>query len=162
MAGPLDFLTPFIPYATAISAGVSALSSIRQGRAAEAAGNYNAQINEQNAQFAYEEAQELARIQDRETYLRLGAIRAAHGASGGVANEGSVYDVLADTAAESERERQFVFRSGEMKARGFLSTASLDRMEGRAARQASYFQAGSELLSGTANALYQRDRLRRG
>lgn len=151
----------FIPMVTAISSGISAFSQIRQGRAAEAASNYNAQVQQENAAFAYEEAQEMARIQDRETYLRLGAIRAAQGANGGVAGEGSVYDVFADVEAESARERQFLIRSGEMKARGFEATAALDRMQGSAARQASYLRAGSELLSGGATALYQRERLRR-
>ena len=157
----LAYLTPFIPYITAAAAGVSAISSIRQGRAAEAAGEYNAQINQQNAEIAIEEAKEFARIQDRETYLRLGAIRAAQGASGGVANEGSVYDVLSDVAAESEREKQNILRAGELKARGFENTATLDLMEGREARRTSYLRAGTELLSGGATALYQRDRLRR-
>jgi hypothetical protein len=156
----MDFLS-FIPYLTAASAGVSAFSAIRQGKAAEAAGEYNADIQRQNAAFAREEADELVRIADRETYLRLGAIRAAQGANGGVAGEGSVFDVLADTAAESERERQYIVRSGEMKAQGFESTAGLELMEGRSARSASYMRAGSELLSGTANAYAQRDRLTR-
>ena len=156
-----ESLVSFIPYLSAAAAGVSAYSAIRQGRAAEAAGEYNAEIQQQNAAFAREEADELVRIADRETYLRLGAIRAAQGANGGAANEGSVFDVLADTAAESERERQYIIRSGEMKARGFESTAGLELMEGRSARSASYLRAGSELLSGTSNAYMQRDRLSR-
>jgi hypothetical protein len=150
-----------LPWLVGGSAVVSAASSIKQGKAAQAAANYNAEVQQQNAAFAYEEAQELVRIHDRETYLRLGAINAAQGANGGAAGEGSVYDVFADVTAESERERQFLIRSGEMKARGFEATAALDRMSGSAARQASYMRAGSELLSGGANALYQRDRLRR-
>lgn len=151
----------FIPFLTAASAGISAVSALRQGRAAQAASEYNAEIQRQNAAFAREEADELVRIADRETYLRLGAIRAAQGANGGVANEGSVFDILADTAAESERERQYIIRAGEMKARGFESTAGLELMEGRAARSASRMRAGAELLSGTAGALMQRDRLSR-
>jgi len=157
----IDSFVSFIPYLTAASAGISAYSAIKQGKAAEAASEYNAEIQQQNAAFAREEADEFVRIADRETYLRLGAIRAAQGASGGTANEGSVFDVLADTAAESERERQYIIRSGEMKARGFESTAGLSLMEGRSARSAGYLRAGSELLSGTASAYAQRGRLSR-
>lgn len=141
-----------VPYVIAASAAVSAYSAIRQGQAAKAASEYNATVNEQNAALARQEAQENARLIDRENYLRLGAISAAQGKAGGAAGEGSVLDVLGMVAAQGEEERQRVLYAGELRARGFTNTAALDRASGEHAVTSSYLKAGSELLSGGATA----------
>ena len=114
-------------------------------------------------QMTRQQALDAERQQKRETYLRLGAIRAAQGHAGGAAGEGSVLDVLGDVAAQSELERQQVLYEGELKARGFSNTATLDRYSGAAAQTGSYFKAGSELLGGAGSSYsaYQRS-LRRG
>lgn len=140
---------PFLQVAGAI---FSAVSALRQGQAAKSAADYNAQINQQNAALAQQEAADQARQQDRENYLRLGAIRAAQGKSGGVADEGSVLDVLGDAAAQGELEKQNILYRGTLRARGFSNTAALDTYGGGNAVTASYWKAGSELLSGGANA----------
>lgn len=143
-----------VPYLIAASAGVSAYAAIRQGQAAKAASKFNAAIAEQNAVLARQEAQDLARQQSRENYLRLGAIRAAQGKSGGAADEGSVLDIIGDAASQGELQRQYILRSGELKAGGFQNTAMLDRMSGKNAQTAGYLQAGSTLLSGAAGYYY--------
>lgn len=150
-----------IPYIIAASAAVSAISALRQGQAAKAAADYNATVGWQNAQLARQEAADLARQQQRENYLRLGAINAAQGRSGGAAGEGSVLDVLGDVAAQGELERQSIVYQGEMKARGYQNTATLDTYRGNVAQQTSYFKAGSELLGGAADAYTTRERLKR-
>lgn len=130
------------------SAAIGAISALRQGSAAESAANYNAQINNQNAYLARQQAEMQASQQDRENYLRLGAIRAAQGHAGGAAGEGSVLDVLGDAAAQGEYEKQQILYRGELQARGFTNTATLDTVSGQSARSSSYYKAGSELLSG--------------
>lgn len=141
-----------IPFIMIASAVVSAYGAIQQGKAAQAAGDYNATINAQNAEIARADARAQAEQVKRENYLRLGSIRAAQGKSGGAANEGSVLDVLGDTAAQGELERQNVIYEGEQRARGYLNTGALEQYKGDTARTGSYYKAGSELLSGGAAA----------
>lgn len=151
-----------VPYIVMVGAAASAYGAVQQGQAAKAASQYNAAINEQNAQLSREEALENARLQRREEYLRLGAVRAAQGKTGGAAGEGSVLDVIGMVAAQGEEERQRILYAGELKARGFNNTSTLDRYSGAQAQKTSYFKAGSELLSGAGNAYMAQNKLRRG
>lgn len=150
-----------VPFIMVAAAAVSAYSAVQQGKAAKAADIYNATINKQNADLSREEAQAQARQADREMYLRLGAIRAVQGKSGGVANEGSVLDVIGDVAAQSELQKQNIIYEGELKARGFNNTATLDTFSGKTAQTNSYYKAGSELLGGASNAYSANQKLRR-
>lgn len=141
-----------IPIMMIAAAAVSAYSAIQQGKAAEAAGNYNKVINDQNAAIARSDALAQAEQAKRENYLRLGSIKAAQGKSGGEAGIGSVLDVLGDTAAQGELDRQMILYQGEQRARGYTNTGNLEQYKGEAARTTSYYKAGSELLGGAANA----------
>jgi hypothetical protein len=140
-----------IPILMVASAAVAAYGAIQQGKAAKAAASFNEAIGRQNADISRENARVQAAQVDRENFLRLGAIRAAQGASGGTP-EGSVLDVLADTARQGEMERQYELYKGEAAARGYTNTASLDALQGREASRASYLRAGTELLSGASGA----------
>lgn len=142
------------PYLAAAGAAVSAIGAIQQGQSARAAARYNAKMAEDQAAQDRYEASVQAQQKARETYQRLGAIRAAQGKSGGAADAGSVLDVIGDVASQGELERQWILRGGEISATGRENTARLDRMQGRAAVTGSYLKAGSELLSGTSNAYY--------
>lgn len=146
-----------LPVMMAVSAGVQAIGAIQQGRAAKRAADYNAAIDTQNAQIAREDAALQAAQQDRENRLRAGAIRAAGGASGLTSD--SVFDVLGDAAAQGELQKQYILYQGEQRARGYVNTASLERMSGKQALSSSYFQAGSDLLSGGAKAYGAMQRL---
>jgi len=141
-----------LPFVMAASAVIGAIGAIQQGKAAKAAADYNAAINMQNAEIARRDAAAQAAQSQREGYLRLGAIRAAQGKSGGAASEGSVLDVLGDQAAQNELERQNIVYQGEQRARGYINTANLDTFSGKQAQKAGYLKAGTELLSGGANA----------
>lgn len=141
-----------IPYVIIAGAGMAAVGAIQQGKAAKAAAEFNARVAEQNSQIVHEQTLQEVRQFDREQYLRVGAIRAAHGKSGGVANEGSVLDILADTAAQGEIQRQDIVYQGALAERGFQNTAALDRFEGKNAERQGYMRAGAELLKGGASA----------
>jgi len=141
-----------IPYLIAASAVVSAVSAIQQGKAAKAAADFNATVNTQNAQIARSDAAGQAAQIERENALRLGAIRAAQGKSGGAADSGSVLDVLGDQAAQGELEKQYAIYQGEQRARGYTNTATLDTASGKAAQKAGYMKAGTELVGGGAKA----------
>lgn len=148
-----------VPYIIAAGAAVTAYGAIQQGQAAKAAAQFNETVNTQNAELSRQEAADNARLQDRENYLRLGAVRAAQGKAGGAAGEGSVLDVIGMVAAQGEEERQRIVYAGELKARGFTNTATLDRQSGEQAVRSSYFKAGGELLGGVAGAYTANNRL---
>jgi len=139
-----------IPYLIVAAAGVSAVAAVQQGQAAKAASNYNATIQNQNAVLARQEAAQLAEQQDRENYLRLGAINAAQAKGGGAAGQGSVLDVIGDAAAQGELQKQTILRSGELKARDASNTAGLDQARAHFAETNSYLQASGDLLGGGA------------
>jgi hypothetical protein len=141
-----------------IGTAVSVMSTLNQGRQAQQAADYNAQVNAQNAQIAQTNAAAQAKQIDRENYLRLGAIRANQGRSGGEMT-GSALDVLGDVAGQGEYEKQLAVYEGDMKARGFRNTAALDTASGENARTSSYFKAGAELMSGGYDYLSERKKL---
>jgi hypothetical protein len=149
-----------LPFVMMAGSAMSAMSAIQQGKAAKAAAEFNANIAEQNAQIEREQTISQVRQADREQYLRMGAIKAAQGASGGRA-EGSVLDILADTAAQGELQRQDIVYQGALRERGHRNSAALDRFDGAMAKKQSYLKAGSELLSGAASAYSANSKLKR-
>jgi hypothetical protein len=144
-----------------ISAGLAAVSAVRQGQAAQAAATFNIVQAEQDKSIARGEALARSLQVQRETVLRLGAIRAASGASGGT-GEGSVLDVVADAASQGELERQWVIYQGELKGRGYSNAQTLEGMRGKSAADASITQAGTALLGGGMEGALAQSRLRRG
>jgi hypothetical protein len=135
-----------IPLLPVIAAGAMAVGAVVQGYSAYKMGQYNAAMAEQNAALSRQEAKALAKQQDRENYLRLGAIRAAQGKSGAASDEGSVLDVIGDVVAQGELQKQYIIRSGEIKARGYEGVASLDRAQGQNAMVGGFMSAGASLL----------------
>ena len=140
-----------IPVMMYVAAGLSAVAAIQQGKAVSAAATFNAISATQDAAAARSEALAQSLQTQRENVLRIGAIRAAAGASGGT-GEGSVLDVVADAAAQGELERQFVLYQGEARARGYQRTAQLDFMQARAAREAGNINAASAAIGGGSRA----------
>lgn len=138
---------PILPILAGVSTAVSAVGAIKQGRAESRAATYNAQVAEQDAVIARQQAQQEAAQIDRENRMRQGAITAKAGAAG-VGMSGSVLDVLGDVVAQGELERQNAIYQGELSARGSNQTATMERKRAKTAKTASYFKAGETLLSG--------------
>lgn len=136
----------------AVSAAVSAVSAIQQGNAAKKAADFNATVAYQNAAISRENAAAQAAQEEKETYMRLGTIRANQGRAGGDAGQGSVLDVLGQVASERELERQNILYQGELQARGYTNTGNLEVAKGKQAKTASYWAAGSSLLKGASSA----------
>lgn len=139
------------PILQMVGAGVAARNAASQGRAAKAAHDFNAFIEKQNAEIVREQTKAQVAQADREAYLRAGAIRAAAGKSGGK-QAGSVLDILADNAAQSEIERQDIMYRGQLAERGHLNSAYIEQVTGQQAKQQAYMQASTELLSGAGKA----------
>lgn len=149
-----------IPFIVAAAAVVGAAAAVQQGQTAKAAAKYSVRVNEQNGQIARQQAEDLARQHDRETFQRLGMIKAAQGKSGGTM-EGSALDVLGDAAAQSELEKQYIKYRGELGERQYNNTAGLDAFTGDRMASASKMKAGSDLLAGAGAAYTSYDRLNR-
>jgi hypothetical protein len=157
----MAFMAAALPYLMAASAVISAVGAMQQGQAAKSAADYNATINAQNADVARQNASDQAHQQERDTFLRLGAIRAAQGHSGGDSGQGSVLDVLGDVAAQSELDKQYTLYQGEQQARGYTNTAQLDTFSGQNAETTGYLKAGSELLGSSSKYAYADSLLKR-
>lgn len=148
-----------LPFFSIIGTAFSVISSISQGQNAKRAADYNAQINAQNAQIAQRNAADQNVQNTRENYLRLGAIRAAQGKSGGTGDSGSVLDVLGDVAGQGELDKQYTTYQGNLAARGYTNTAQLDTVSGQNAQTAGYLKAGAELMGGIGDYYYNKPRL---
>lgn len=135
---------------SAVGTGVSVVGALRQGKAAQSAGNFNQKVAAENAEIAREQTKLEAQQIERQTRMRIGAIEAAAGGAG-VMPEGSVMDVLSDVVAQSELEQANALHIGELRARGFNQTASIEGARARNSRTSSFVRAGTALLSGGAN-----------
>lgn len=138
-------------YAQIAGTAMSVIGAINQGQQAKSAANYNAQLANNNAIAARQQAEVNAAAQQRASRLKIGSMVAGYGASG-VTMEGSPMDVLEASAATAELDRQNILYGGELKSGGYQSTAGLELMRGENAETGSYFSAGSALLSGAAKA----------
>ena len=155
------------PVTATIVAGASLLSAssaVQQGAAAKAAGQFNANMAERNAKVAEQQAEMIKRSSEfdinrfRDNFSDLQATAAqAFRYNGFVATGGTPLQVLLDNAREADTEialRRYNASIGEQQA---LESATeqrlqgrLDRMMGRSAQKASYYQAAGSLLSGGA------------
>ena len=70
----------------------------------------------------------------------------------GTGVSGSILDVLAESTENAELDMMNILYGGELQARGFESTATLDRMAGKNAKRAGLFSAASNALIGGAGA----------
>lgn len=140
-----------IPAAILTGTAISAYGSIREGQAVDAASQYNAQVAENNALQAIDQATEEERRHRILARKQLGAMRAGYGASG-IEVDGSALDVLEDSAATAERDALTIRYGGQVRAQGFRNEARLERFRGSNARTQSYLTAASTVLFGAAKA----------
>lgn len=144
--------------AVAVGTAVTAYGQYQTGQNAKKAASFNAAMMERNAQAARDQARQDSILADREGRRRLGSINAARGASG-VGIEGSALDVLEESAANVELDRQTILYRGELRAIGYEDSGALERMKGRHAAEAGYFSAASTLLLGGGKATGMYDAL---
>lgn len=136
---------------TAAGTALSAASFLQQGAAAKASSRYNAALYERNAQIAQQNAQFQEDRQRRLATQRMGANRAAIGASG-VTMDGSALDILESNAAQEELDALMIRWNGANAAGDLMGNAGLQRAQGANAQMGSYIGAGSALLLGGSKA----------
>lgn len=157
----MSFFTPMLMIA---STALSAFGQIAQGNAQQAAANYNAQVSEMNAKIADQQAKDaIERGKQEEQHKRMataqleGKQKAAMAATGLDLSFGSPLDTLVDTAELGEKDaltiRTNTYReaySHNVQAANLRNQASLQRMEGSAAKKAGIIGAVGTVLSGAA------------
>ena len=126
---------------------VGAMGAQAQGQAVASAQEFNAEIAGRNASLARESAQYDAAIQERQSRMQLGAIRAAYGASG-VRAEGSALDVLEMSATNAKRDHNAILYKGQLKALGYEDTKTLSLYGADSARTQADWATASSLLTG--------------
>jgi hypothetical protein len=133
-----------------VSTLVSTAGAIQQGQAEREAAEYNAEVMRQGAQASRDKAEYDETIHRERIRRLLSSQRAEYGASG-VDMAGSPLLVLEDTAAQGELDARAIRYGGEVEARQKLSQAEIYEQQGKSAKTASYYKAGSSLLSGGAS-----------
>jgi hypothetical protein len=140
-----------VPFLMIAGTAASALGAIHTAQANKASAKYNEQLALQNEtasrQGAAVEEQRL-RMQQRK---QLGQMRANYGASG-VTVDGSIEDVLADSATNAEWDALLVRHGGETQARGYRNEASLYGAQAKNASAAGYLAAAGALGQGAGQA----------
>lgn len=126
---------------------VGAAGAIKKGKATQQSAEFNAEMDRQRA--AGERDQAAAAQQD---YLRKGsnteATAVALQGATGVTGEGSPLMVNEDTVRAIALGASRIHAAGEAKASRLEEDAKLNVMKGKNAVEASYYDAGSSLLSG--------------
>lgn len=131
---------------------ISTVGSIRQGEAAKIAGDYNAQVDDNNAVLAKQQAAEEGRRQEIVAAKQYGAIKANFGGSG--LSGGTAMDVLGNVAANAELDNITIRHGGDVKAAAYGNDAALQRAQGRWAMESGYIGAAGHVLQGGATAAY--------
>jgi hypothetical protein len=134
-----------------VGTAVTAYGQYQAGQDKKAALDYNAQIEERNAQVRLEKAEYDANQKDKRTRAVIASQRVAF-AAGGFTVAGTPLDTLRDTATQGEMDRMAIMYGGEMDAENSRNQATLNRMEGKAASKAGKFAAAGTVLSGAGSA----------
>lgn len=119
---------------------LDAFGALFQGEAAARAAEFNAAVERQNAQISLQNAAEAEKRFRRMSRKRMGAARAARGASG-VTLEGSALDALAESAMQEELDALTIRYQGELRARDHRIRAQMSQYEADVARTSSYIDA---------------------
>lgn len=146
------------------SAGVSAFGQIKEGKATQAADNYQAQVATNNAaiatqkaNWAAEEGEQNTSKSQMDTAAKVGAIKANQAASGVTVGEGSSADVVQSARTAGMLDAMTIRSNAAREAYGFqvdssnqTAQAGLDRAAGKNAVKASKIGAAATILGGAA------------
>lgn len=141
----------FLPAVLAIGGTViSAAGQMAQASAQEDAAEFNAKVQEQQAERERQVADAEASDYRRQGSRQLASARAMRGATG-VTGAGSPLLVDEATVREISLGSARLINRGDANANRLKQGAQLSRMEGKNAKTAGYLGAGSTLLGGIYN-----------
>ena len=108
-----------------ITAGLLVLGSVATMASEVGAAQFNEKVAKQNKQIAAQQTVAAEEDKRRENIKRLGAARAAAGASG-FASSGSVLDIFSENAANAERDILNIRYQGDLQQRTFTNEAKIE------------------------------------
>ena len=125
--------------------------TLQQGKDVEKIAKARAEIDVANADAAARRAGEAAKVKTQEGKRLLASQKATFAASGVNVGMGAPLVVAAQTRADVLRDVGFILESGEVERQGFLNSANIERMRGKAYRRKSKWDAWSKGLKGGAS-----------
>lgn len=134
----------------AASTAIQAVGAMEQADQQAAIQRRNAEYAKLNAKDAINRGaleQESARTK---TAQRMGAQRAAMGASNIETESGTFSDILVDTATAGEKDAQTLRTNALRQAWGFESEAEVSLMKADAAETAGFYNAAGSILTGAS------------
>ena len=139
---------------TAASMAMTAIGGFQQAQAARAAGNANAQIAENNARLAEQQAHDtqVLAVRDQQqsawrTRALIGQQKAAIAANGLDMDIGTPLDLMAETAMFGKADEDAIGMDAARKAWGFQAEAINYRNQGAQAKWAGKAQSRATILS---------------
>jgi len=142
----MAFLAAAAPWLQVGLAVFSAVSALRQGKDEERRAEANADIDFRTAADRRVRGEEERRVAARDRQRRLSSLVAGT-AAGGLALSGSPLLVFQESLLNSELDLAAITSDAESEASRLESGAGLQIEQGRAARSASFFKAGSSMLT---------------
>lgn len=133
---------------------IGALGAINEGKAGRAAGEYNAQVAENNAVYSRLQATEEERRSRAVARKFIGDMRSSYGASG-ITLEGTAMDVLSESAANAELDALTIRQGGEARYAAYSNEARMERIAGKNAMKSAKLRAAGLLIQGGQKAAAQ-------
>ena len=137
---------------TVIGAGVSAYGQSKQGKAANAIAQRNAQIQNNNALIAQQNAEFNAQLKERDDKRRRASMRTKLSASGVQVFDGTNLIALAEQEFTDDLNAQLIRRGGAIDAANLRQQAGITSAQGQVAQSAGNVSAGTSLLTGFGEA----------
>lgn len=129
------------------STAISALGSIKQGNAEQAAANYNAAQASADADANTAAAKVEAQRIRQQGAQQASSANASYGASGVEAGEGTALRVTSGIAGDAEQDAYATILNGVNGSNRMRAQAQADVISGKNAATAGHINAGSVLLS---------------
>jgi len=148
------FTPTVIGMAMAGGTGMQMYGQYKQGKQSEDIANYNANVSEQNAKFAKENATEQARIQSEQGRRFTASQTAAFAASGVKTGIGAPLLIEAQTQADIAKDVGFIMQGGQNAYDMGMSSADMERKVGKNARKNSYWDMATTGVNGFGSLTY--------
>lgn len=131
---------------------LGAFGEYHAGQDESAMADYNAKVQQREAQAAEQRSIVESRRQAQDAARKMGTLRAGLGASGAVTTAGAPLEIQAEQAKEFEQENLMIGFEGTQEAARLRQQAKQTKYAGKVAKRASTIKAGTTLLTGFSQA----------
>jgi len=137
---------------TVVGTGVTAYGQAQQGKAANKIAQRNAQIQNNNALIAQQNAEFNAQLKERDDKRRRASMRTKLSASGVQVFDGTNLIALAEQEFTDDLNAQLIRRGGTIDSANLRQQAGITSAQGQVAQSAGNVGAGASLLTGIGSA----------